>query len=473
MFSLCSFYLCQPLTATALSPLQQLYLEAERGLKKKNRRAFVKHQAQLRQYPLYPYLLARDYRLRMHRIDADELRQFLAQHPNTVFAERLRVAWLYHLKNRLRWEEFAALYRSSALFPDKDLACYYGRSLMYQDDIDALEAQLKKLWLVGFSQPPACDRVFQWAFEHELIDDDLIWQRILLSFPKQPKLADYLAKKLSQQYKQWYRLLKQARSNPQAALHKLQNHHQLRDNKAVRDVATYAILRLGRKQAQQMLRLWEQLSVHYVPAERYSVQKRLATQQLHYLRTELAYQLFADTPSWNHDIESQRAQVRAAIHLGEPHKLTTALAALPPTEREKPQWRYWQAHYLLLSNKHEAGRAILRDLAQRANYYGFLAADRLGQAYQLKSKPVRATQSELNAMLKNPRVKRMRELIALGKQVEARREFFMLATVFTPQQYSHLAVLTERWAWYDGTIRAIAKSNIEDETHLRFPHCLS
>ena len=429
---------------------------------------FLKQEKRLRSYPLYPYLQALEYEIRINRLKHKEVVWFLNKYPDAPFAERLRLAWLNQLKDKQRWAEYTALYQESALFPDKELECYYAQALMHQGNLHLFQEQFKKLWLVSFSQPKPCDRVFRWADEQNMIDDVLIWKRVLLVFDKKRSLATYLARKLKAENRFWYKLLKQARANPTKTLRKIRQDPQLKYFKAMRDVAAYALLRIVRQQPQEAERLWSQLRVSYPLEERNLLQKKLAIRMMHHLHSDIAYRLFEKLKPLYHDEDSRATYIRAAIHLNNPYKIAKAIKLLPLTEREQPQWRYWQAHSLYASGKRQQAQVLWAEMAKQPGYYHFLAADRLNKPYQLVSPPVRFPESVLRDFKKHPRVKRMQELMALKKYIEARREFF-IAKEFSAEEYLKLAVLMERWDWYDGAIRAIARSGRQGETQLRFP----
>lgn len=466
----CVLLVCPAQNAWAgLSDTQRLYLKVEKDLQKKRRNSFLRHEAQLRSYPLYPYLQTREYELRIGRLKDGEIIQFLSKYEQTPMADRLRQAWLYHLRDKRQWDKYQLYYQESLLFPNKELACYYGQALMHQADLEKFIQTLEKLWLVNFSQPRACDRVFNWARAQGLIGDQLIWERILLTFDKKQSLARYLARSLSQENRHWYRFLREAKAKPEATLRKLKNQAGLKYDKALRDVVAYTLMRLARTRPGQTERLWTSLANQYEREERNLVQRKLGITLLHRLHSEHAYRLLAGVAAIYHDTESRTARVRAAIHLDDHRKISESIAALTTAEREEPQWDYWWAYSLQASGKRQQATRLWSQMAQQAGYYNFLAADELGQPYRFATHPPRFTEQDLRELQKTPRIARMRELITLGHYTDARREFFLSQGALSQTDYLKLAVLTDRWGWHDGAIRSIAHSGIQGETHLRFP----
>ena len=220
---------CQGIYANQLLQKQRaLYAEAEQTLKQGQGTFFSRHRKLLSDYPLYPYLLYLDMARRIAYIKTEAVIDFLNLYDNTPIAEKLRREWLTHLAARNNWQLFAKHYRTSPYYTDKKLACFYARSLLQIGRLDELRASVKQLWLVNFSQPPECDAVFLWGKQTQAIDQDLIWQRILLVVRSgRLGFADHLAKQLNADARKWYALLKQAHHRPFKALAEIESHRNI------------------------------------------------------------------------------------------------------------------------------------------------------------------------------------------------------------------------------------------------------
>ena len=72
----------------------------------------------------------------------------------------------------------------------------------------------------------------------------------------------------------------------------------------------------------------------------------------------------------------------------------------------------------MILNDEESAASTLSDLAQKRSYYGFLAAQRLAQPYQLSS-----VSSGTDNNFNDPAVARVSELLALGDDEAARLEW--------------------------------------------------
>ena len=68
-----------------------------------------------------------------------------------------------------------------------------------------------------------------------------------------------------------------------------------------------------------------------------------------------------------------------------------ALDALPPETRGELRWRYWRARALTALGR--AGEASWAEIAAERDYYGFLAADRIGAPYRIVQHPAGSTPS--------------------------------------------------------------------------------
>jgi len=68
-------------------------------------------------------------------------------------------------------------------------------------------------------------------------------------------------------------------------------------------------------------------------------------------------------------------------------------------EQSEPRWQYWRARCLELQGFRSAASRIYKDIAGEFEYYGFLASDRLSQAYQIKSRAVPEDDAAISAVM--------------------------------------------------------------------------
>ena len=70
-------------------------------------------------------------------------------------------------------------------------------TLRYAWQPEQVVAQVASLWLVGHSQPAACNQLFRWWKQRGYLTENLIWQRFQLALAENNlAFARYLAKAL-------------------------------------------------------------------------------------------------------------------------------------------------------------------------------------------------------------------------------------------------------------------------------------
>ena len=150
------------------------------------------------------------------------------------------------------------------------------------------------------------------------------------------------------------------------------------------------------------------------------------------------------------------------------HQVARWVAALPAGLRATPEWRYWLGRALTETGE-ATGREHLVAAAAVRNYYGFLAADRLGATPALNAIPARDDLAAERALLAVPAVRRMVELHAVDDLVNARREWRYAVTTLAPAQQRLLVELTARIGWIEQAIFGARDAELLDMVQFRFP----
>ena len=155
--------------AASLAQQRQMYDEAKRALAKGNRAPYQLFEGALRNYPLEPYLAYDELTGRLKQASNEEIEKFLAEHGDLPQIGWMKLRWLRWLTERGEWSTFADYYDPALNFTELD--CLYGQYLFRANLPVEAKAQAQKLWLVGKSQPEACDALFsQWQRSGGLTD---------------------------------------------------------------------------------------------------------------------------------------------------------------------------------------------------------------------------------------------------------------------------------------------------------------
>lgn len=89
--------------------------------------------------------------------------------------------------------------------------------------------------------------------------------------------------------------------------------------------------------------------------------------------------------------------------------------------KEKDEWRYWQADLLLERGREAEAKEILHQLMQQRGFYPMVAAQRIGEEYELKID--KAPQNVDSALTQGPEMARVRELMYWNLDNTARSEW--------------------------------------------------
>jgi soluble lytic murein transglycosylase len=445
---------------------RELFLDAETALESADTATFRKLKAQLVDYPLYSYLEFWQLRRGLSRATASEVQAFLDRYQGQPVATRLRISWLHQLGKRRDWNNYLLFYQPQT---SVTLRCYDIRARLSkgEDKKQALQEALE-LWLVGYSQPDACDPAFDQLYTSSLMASERVWERVRLAFANhKSSLAGYLAKRLSAEDREWVKRWQYAHRRPTAALSKSWAKE---DTPLVREILAHALWRLARHKPEQAWKHWQAVAAthQFDDQQTGKVLQRIAlTGALRHHPQALLWLESVPEHAVNADI--RRWRVRTALSEADWKKALQWIDELDVADREAETWRYWRAYALDADGA--AGDAFTEyaRLAEERSYYGFLASDHLQRTYQMNDSRVSYDKEYLERVGQIPGIVRARELYLAGKHLDARREWYR-ATVALPEHELKLAaLLAHRWGWHDRAILTASRAKYWSDLTLRFP----
>ncbi|MCB1919457.1 MAG: transglycosylase SLT domain-containing protein [Candidatus Competibacteraceae bacterium] len=422
--------------------------------------------ASLRDYPLYPYLIYKDLSRRLNAFPAAEVRDFLQIWADTPLADRLRNAWLRQLAGAQRWADYL---RDAVPNRDPTFECWRRQALLNTDQIDAALQDFAAVWLTGHSLPNACDPVIAvWQTQGQL-SPELRWQRFALAMKEgETGLARYLRADMPTNDQAladtWLAvandptlILDADRFNvddPRVPPILADGLHRWRRRDALGAIAALDILKARNPalaphlaDAERLLALWIASDYHPTALARLTALPETVVD--------------ADVREWRIRVCLKQGDWPAALHW---------LDQLPPEERDSPRWQYWRGRALEALNRIEPAQQAYRNASGHRDYYGFLAADRLGVPYTITNTPLAVSPTELNALLAaSPGLQRARELYILGREWEADAEWRQATRAFDPAVLKQAARLAHRWEWRHQAIITIARAEDWDDLEVRFP----
>lgn len=456
-----------PLAAHAATPEQtrMLFKELSTLAEQGNLGEANQQLAQLQDYPLYPYLIATNLaaRLQQHPTPAlgAAIAAFLRAHPELPPADNLRTQWLRSLGQRARWD--ALLTRVT----DDDgttLQCMATTAAIRTQALSHEQLVRKGLefWRRGWSQPKACNPVFAWLEKNgELSNARIIERARLAVLSSNYGLAEYLAGKLPKPARAPIQRWLDVSRNP-GNLHVIQ---QLPDSIAVHTLQHLAHLDLDGAAA-LIPKLAERLDLGANAV--YEMQRYVSLLYAQNHRPE-AIQSFAKLDASRLDDFARSWQARAAIQQRQWQLLLADIEAMPAAQANDNEWRYWRGRALVALGEQQAGQKIWRDLAQKRAFYGYLAADRLGLDYRLDPNPLSIDPDTRTILASMPGLRRARELLALDRRTDARREWYWAIDDMSVSQLRQAALLARDWDWYPMAIITLARSDYWDDLTIRYP----
>ena len=428
------------------------------------------HDRQLLQgYVLWPDLRATYLRATISKAPISEIDAFLAQYGALPPARELRYRFALHLARSGNLQAYQRIYERF----------YQGREitrldcLSLQAELDAgrhsrVDRRAVELWLVGRSQVDECDPVFAYLTEENLLGPVEYRERYELAVEaREFSLALWLARKIDQQHLDVAELWMRAKAGPEEFLKDRAMH---RGGEIAREQLVYATERLTYRDPEAALAAWQRIS----KAHGFSEEQRLRTARhiaLWTARDNLpgAYDLLAGLPDAAQNDEVARWRARTSLRNMAWNRLLDDIATMSEEERDSEEWRYWRAVALMRSGQVLAADAALRQLGEERSYYGFLAADELGEDYALEHTELTADEEVIASIASRPEIVRARELFLVGQDGRGRSEWDAVVRHLSSQQKMQAAILAHRWGWHSRAIATAASLREYDDLSLRYP----
>jgi len=448
--------LAQSSAGLSLTEARTNFVEAEKLLNRKRIAQWHRIKPKLADYPLFPYLVLKEIRAAPSRHTNHEIAKVVEQIDIPV-PNAFRTWWLNRLIQRHDWKLIVKHFSSDSRATTK---CTYARALLNTGQTKKAAKVIRKLWLTPRSQVKQCDPVFEYGLNHNLIDDELIWQRIVLARNSgQQKLIKYLTGLLkSQAIKKWVARINKAHAHPRDTIRA--NLSKWSDSEFGIAVIEYCITRIARTDISEAAKIWMNLkksdseSAAKLPQIDRNIARRLAI-----VKHQDAYQWLAQLHESQVDLTTLRMQARSALALENWSAVLDTIDSMPQDEASKSRWQFWKAKALRSMGDEAQAEQILSDVASQFNFYGFMASDMLERPYAFESAIDQSTLASTSTDASDfPAVIRIREWLVLGRPYSARRELTHLRHIEDDNFWLNAADVFHQWQWHDGAVRAIKRT---------------
>ncbi|WP_041543007.1 transglycosylase SLT domain-containing protein [Oceanimonas sp. GK1] len=452
--------------AAQASPQREQYRQAEQALAQGKTGEYRQLRQGLDGYPLVPYL---DYRYladRLKDIGTGDVRGFMSRYSDSLLADRLERQYLFRLAREQRWQEFLALYPE---LPNSiELQCAHYRAKWATGDLAEAMKGAERLWRYGGSRPDACDPLFDTWKARGGLNDEQVWQRMLLAYESgQSSLLTYLSGLLGGSARASGELLLALDRNP-ALLADSERFGS--SNPRHQAAMAVALARLADRDPGLAMTLYPRYqrapgltSLQVAEVER-SLARRLMYNRTHEYRSWLDQRL----PEIGSDALFE-LRARLAIWEQDWRHLVDWIDRLPADEQNSSRWQYWRGRALASQGKAKEADAAWAKAASERDYYGFLAAQRSQRPYALNRAAPPAAPDWQQAVERWPALARVAEWLALGNKAAARSEWYHLLGRVSEADQLALGALALKRGWHDKSILASIQARAWDQLELRFP----
>jgi soluble lytic murein transglycosylase len=414
-------------------------------------------------HPLKPYI-ERMYWQRNPNIKyQSEIEDYLTIYQHTPLEWPVRKAWLNYLKKKNKKATYIRNYRETS---DTELTCTY---LNFQLDLGAPEKailnQVSSLWAVGESQPKECDEIFSLWRKKGYMSKEIVWQRITLAAEGGTQsLLPYLKTLLPSNERYLADLYLKVRRDPSASagLYRYKN-------KSTKEgqIAIYGVKRLVWRDKELALKAWQKLEGIFSYSDE-------AKADVYYtFALSLASSGHKQASFWLNKVPKER-QDRKLMQWQLGNMLKTqdweGIAAIFTGKDDLSLGQqYWLAYSYAQRGEQKKADNIWKNVAKNRDYYGFLAAARLGLPVDLNNQPLVISQKLVNKVSNAPGFKRAKAFYELERFTSARREWNYLTNTSSDDEKLAAATLAGELNWHDSVIFTLAKIKAWDYVDLRFP----
>ncbi len=419
----------------------------------------------LAMHPLYGWVELAELKRSIDTLPTSRAHSFLKRYEGQAVAEAFRAQWLPALSRRQDWPTLRAAWKPTS---NVGLQCSELNARQALGKADAQWARdAQKLWTSsGKSFPDSCDPVFAILSTRGGLPTPLRWERIdKAAAEQQPAVMRSVARGLPGG--------EATLANDYAAF--LEGVHARALNwprtERSRRMAMLGLMRLAKTApaaAEVQLPQYAR-ALGMEESERGKVQYEIALWTVASYEPDSARRLAA-VPESAYDEKLHEWRVREAMARGDWRAGLAAVRKMPKTQREDSRWRYFEARLAEKTGDKPEAQRLFREAAKSATFHGFLAADRLQQAYALCPWTPNDGAAARTAIARDPAIVRAMELWKLERPGWATSEWNSALARFNDSQRRLAVEVARDNGWFDRAVFSLGKTGDEQRLYeLRFP----
>jgi len=419
----------------------------------------------LKDYPLYPYLRYAYLDTTLDTEPDGVVEQFLDANQDLPMDDVLREHWLLALTKREEWSKVLAYYRDETS-PALRCAAVSAHFLKSDEpDREAWKASAQRLWISPASPQDICKPLFDYLDANGLITADMRRRRAELALQAHDTATvTALLPSLSQDDRAWALSWIAMDADPSHVLEDIQ----VPQEEQYLEMLLSGVRQVARSEPLRAAHLWTELSRHYrfPHDDAREMRTLLVMQQAWHLMPDARANLKRLHEAVDPEVPEWR--LRLALRAEDWHEVLHDIEALGGAADE-PEWRYWRARALEALGRKSDARWLYSTLAKMPDYYGFLAADRLGQPYRIVQHASEPDEQVIQQLGLRPGIVRARELVQVGLYPEAEAEWDAVTRELSTPARCQAALLAGRWGWHGRAIPALASGGCWQDLALIYP----
>ena len=443
----------------------QIFLKAKEAYEKEDVKALNQYLDQLESdnYLLTPYAKFWLLRLQLDETDNQLISDFIAQHPDYAFTEKLRIEYLKKLGKQRDWERFTQAYTHDQS-ENVSVACYAAEAYSAQPNTGPLMFA-KQLWLTDKEQPNDCNRLFDYLQKIGIIDEEAIWQRFRMTLAiNRINVAKAIIRRSKQYQSHYEKLLSSAARSPEQVLKQKQLSLKSRFG---RELTLYCLIQAAKKDTWQALAAFKNIQDSFDADEHshfYSMLGLYAAKR-HESEAQLWFQK-ADFDALNE--EQMTWFARAALRQQDWLGLLNVIEKMPSELGNQAKWRYWKARSLIERKRQDEANAILVELATERHYYGWLAQDEIKGYHPPKLLFYKPKLKEISHIGTIPGIQRAEALLGLDLRWEGKQEWALAVNGLSDKELLAAAEYANQHHWYDLAINTADDTKEYHDFSLRY-----
>ncbi|WP_129142109.1 transglycosylase SLT domain-containing protein [Modicisalibacter coralii] len=404
-------------------------------------------------------------RTRLPDVSPDEINAYLARNAGSPLAAWMRGLAEVAYGKAGRLDDLLAV--SDGEPSGTIRQCYYYTALLDRAPDEAAEGG-RALWLTGHSQPGECDTLFDTLRRRGEIAGPQIWQRLLLAWENgESGLMAYLERQLPADWGQAEAALERLRKD-YAAITRVPR--DVGPQGASGPLFAAAMHQFTRADTEAALEAWRKVGSHLTLDDdrRHAVEKDLAF-----------YSMVREIPNnrgWVDDVlprlndpDLYELRVRRALAERDWQGVIDWVHRMPDDPRQDARWQYWLGRALAELGDSQTARKAYAAAADQRNFFGFAAADRLGQPYDLNRAQATFNDAYRQEVANWPVVQRTEALMRIGEPGLARSEWYYASRKADAPEAQALADYALRRGWYAMVVQTTILSQQWDALDWRFP----